>query len=64
MLASLQHWEPLWLLIILTIEMAAGLYSAWILRVEYHYDKEWNERKAARRRRHLDFESLTAGEGK
>lgn len=68
MLEILGKTEPLWLFGILTIEMLAGLYSAWILTVEYWYDKEFNENiKAARRerrRKRYEFESLTDGEAK
>lgn len=60
----LGKWEPIWLLVILAIEMVAGVYSAWILTVEYNYDREWNERRRERRKKKMEFEHLTTGEGK
>jgi hypothetical protein len=68
MLEWLTKWEPLWLFIILTGELVVGLYSAWILTVEYWYDKSFNDAmKAARRdrrRKKYEFENLTDGEMK
>lgn len=60
----LEHWEPLWLFLLIGAEMLIGAASLYVLVREYIYDKEWNERKAARRKRHLQFEHLNDGEGK
>ena len=68
MLAVLEHWEPLWLLIILGGELIVGLYSAYMLHKEYVYDKTFNEemmeRRKERRRKKYEFERLTDGEGR
>lgn len=68
MLDWLTRWEPLWLFIILMGELIVGLYSAWILTVEFYYDKEFNEAmkdaRRERRRKKYEFDHLTEGEGK
>lgn len=62
--AWLEHWEPLWLFIVLNLELGFSVLIWRMARMEYWYDKEWNERKAARRKRQLQFDSLTQGEGR
>lgn len=50
-LAFLEHTEPLWLFILLSGEMWLS-YQIWkMAKIEFQYDKEWNERVAARRQR-------------
>lgn len=64
MLEWLAKTEPLWLLCILTLETYLS-YRIWSMaKVEFEYDKEWNERKAARRKKQMNFDQLTQGEGK
>jgi hypothetical protein len=58
------QWEPLWLFLVLLIETIFSVLVWRMARMEYWYDKEWNERKAARRKRKFEFESLTDGESK
>lgn len=64
----LAHWEPTWLFCFIAFESLVGvpvnIYMAYILTKEYWYDKEWNERRAARRKKQAQFDSLTAGEGR
>lgn len=60
----LEHWEPLWLMLILSAELIFSVLIWRMARIEFWYDKEWNERKAARRKRQHSFESLNQGEGK
>lgn len=64
LLEWLEKWEPLWLLIVLLAELIYSIKLHRMAKIEFEYDKEWNERKAARRKRHLNFENLTEGEGK
>jgi hypothetical protein len=64
LIAWLGRTEPLWLFVVLMIEMVAGIYSAVILTIEYKYDRDWNERLRARRKKKMDFEELTQGEHK
>lgn len=68
MLVSLNKWfslwEPLWLFVVLAIETVFSVLVWRMARIEYEYDKEWNERKAARRKKKFEFESLTDGESK
>lgn len=59
----LARWEPLWLFLLIGFEGLVALYSAWILTVEFNYDKEWNERKAARRKRIIQAEIKVSNEG-
>lgn len=66
MLEWLTKYEPIWLFVILFGELLVGLYSAWILTVEFWYDKDFNEniRKSRRdkRRKQFEFEKLCIGE--
>jgi hypothetical protein len=68
MLAWLEHYEALWLFILIGGELIVGLYSAWMLHKEFVYDKAWNEemleRRKERRRKKYEFEQLNTGEGK
>lgn len=64
MLEFLSRYEPLWLLVVLVAELWYSIQIHNMAKIEFEYDKEWNERKAARRKRQLNFESLTSGEGK
>ncbi len=64
MLEWLTKWEPVWLLGILSLETLVSLLIYRMSKIEFDYDKEWNERKAARRKKHLQFEYLTDGESK
>lgn len=41
----LEHWEPLWLFLVLVIEAIFGLYSCVILTIEYFYDAKIVEEK-------------------
>lgn len=63
-LELLAKYEPVWLLLILTVETVFSFLIWRMARIEFWYDKEWNERKAARKKRHLQFEDLNQGEGK
>lgn len=60
----LGKWEPVWLFAVLVLESIFSILIWRMARIEYQYDKEWNERKAARRKRALQFENLTTGESK
>lgn len=60
----LSKYESIWLFLILSIETVFSFLIWRMARIEFDYDKEWNERKAARRKRHLQFEELNQGEGK
>lgn len=53
MLQFLTVWEPLWLFILLAAEMVVSLLIYRMARIEFEYDREWNERKAARRKRQV-----------
>jgi len=64
LLEILTKWEPLWLFVLLTAELVFSILIWRMARIEFWYDKEWNERKAARRKRQFNFENLTDGEGK
>lgn len=66
MLEWLSKTEPLWLFIILAIEMFMGVYTAVILTIEFNYDKMWNEqlKEAKKRRKKLDYEEMCQGEHK
>ena len=64
MLELLSKYEPLWLLAVLCAELWYSIQIYKMARIEFEYDKEWNERKAARRKRQFNFEQLTTGEGK
>ena len=64
LLHFIEVWEPLWLLVILTAELVYSILIWKMAKVEFEYDKDWNERKAARRKRQFNFEDLTKGEGK
>lgn len=71
MLNWIPRSEPYWLFWILSAELLMAIigtiFSVLIWRmakIEFEYDKEWNERKAARRKRAMQFEHLTEGEGK
>lgn len=65
----LEHWEPLWLFLVLTYEALIGTATFVILIIEYWYDKQFNEnikeaRKERRRKKLLEFDNLTDGESK
>jgi hypothetical protein len=60
----LEHWEPLWLLIVLVAELIYSIRIYQMAKIEFEYDREWNERKAARRKRQMQFDNLTVGEGR
>lgn len=53
----LTKWEPVWLLIVLVAELIYSIRIYTMARIEFDYDKEWNERKAARRKEHAKKES-------
>ena len=44
-----EHWEPLWLFLILHFEGAIGVATLVILVKEWYYDKNIEERKYQRR---------------
>ena len=68
----LEHWEPTWLFLLIAFEGLVGLYSGYILTIEFWYDKAFNDNIKAsrkeRRRKRYDFqlpeEKLTEGEMK
>lgn len=60
----LSKYEPIWLPILLTAELFYSIRLHTMAKIEFEYDKDWNERKAARRKKHLVFEELNQGEGK
>ncbi len=60
----LAKYEALWLFVLIGLELVCGVVTVAILILEYNYDRMWNERKAARRKRHLNFTDLNIGEGK
>lgn len=70
MLAWLEHWEPLWLFLILFAELCIGLRNWFTLEKEYKYDKEFNEQYIIPKKRFkekkkaftLPEEKLTTGE--
>lgn len=64
LLEVLTRTEPLWLLIVLVAELIYSIRIHTMAKIEYEYDREWNERKAARRKKHLQFDDLNVGEGK
>ena len=68
MLEWLQRWEPLWLFILLSAELCCGIFTVWVLVLEFYYDKAFNESiresRKERRRKKYEFENLTNGEGK
>ena len=45
----LEHWEPIWLFIILFVETLAGFGSLYILIKEYRYDEAKDIAKKQRR---------------
>ena len=51
MISFLTHWEPLWLLIVLVAEFIFTFLSWRMLKIEFEYDKKWNERQEARETR-------------
>lgn len=65
----LEHWEPLWLFLILGYEAVIGTATLVILLIEYWYDKQFNEnikasRKERRRKKFEEITNLTEGEMK
>lgn len=64
MLHLLETYEPLWLLVVLIAELVYSIRIHTMAKIEYEYDREWNERKAARRKKHIQFDELNQGEGK
>ena len=46
----LSRWEPIWLFLILAIEMVAGLYTAYMVKKEYDYDRDKDIAKRKRTR--------------
>jgi hypothetical protein len=64
---ALSHWEPTWLFLLIAFEALIGvpvnIIMLHILNKEYWYDKEWNERKAARRKRIIQAEITPSNEG-
>jgi hypothetical protein len=44
-----EHWEPIWLFVILAIETWVGLLSLIWLRREYFYDKEKDDSRKQRK---------------
>ncbi len=64
MLEFLTRWEPLWLIVVLIAELVYSVRLHHMAKIEFEYDKEWNERKAARRKKHVQFDDLNVGEGK
>lgn len=64
LLVNLSKWEPLWLLVVLVAELIYSIRIHRMAKIEFEYDKEWNERKAARRKKHIQFDELNQGEGR
>lgn len=46
----LSHWEPMWLFLVLFVEMVVGIATLTILVLEYFYDKQYNETKHQKRK--------------
>lgn len=47
--AWLEHWEPVWLFLILATEMLVGFATLYILVIEYRYDERKDLEKKQRR---------------
>jgi|WetSurMetagenome_2_1015567.scaffolds.fasta_scaffold916121_3 hypothetical protein len=47
----LEHWEPIWLFLILAVEAVVGIFSAYILVKEYKYDEMKDLAKSQRKTR-------------
>lgn len=47
----LAHWEPLWLFVVLAVEMLAGIYTALMVKKEFDYDKDKDDQKRQRKTR-------------
>lgn len=47
----LGKWEPFWLFLILFVEMIAGMYTAYVVTIEYRYDEAKDIEKKQRRTR-------------
>lgn len=47
----LEHWEPLWLFLVLFTETVIGFFSAYILVKEYRYDELKDLAKSQRKTR-------------
>lgn len=60
----LSKWEATWLFLVLVGETVFSILIWRMSKIEFDYDKEWNERKAARRKRQFQFEDLNQGEHK
>lgn len=61
MLDFLLKYEPIWLFILLLAEMVVSLLIYRMARIEFEYDREWNERKAARRKRAIQPKVVVIG---
>jgi hypothetical protein len=70
LLDFLARWEPLWLFLILFIEMSIGIRNWFTLEKEYEYDKWFNEQYVIPKKKFkqkkaaftLPEEKLTTGE--
>ena len=66
----LARWEPLWLFLILFVEMSIGIRNWFTLEKEFEYDKQFNEqyvipkRAFKKKRFELPEAGLNDGEGK
>lgn len=45
----IKEYEHLWLFVVLTLELAVSVYSAYMLRKEYDYDKQKDDKRARRK---------------
>ena len=54
----LTKYEPEWLFILLSAELVFSILIWKMARIEFEYDKEWNERKAARRKKQMAKEKV------
>ncbi len=54
----LSEWEPLWLFGALFGEFLVSILIWRMARIEFDYDREWNERKAARRKKRIKEETI------
>lgn len=44
----LEHWEPLWLFLVLTAELLVGLLMVYWMRREFYYDAQKDQTKRKR----------------
>lgn len=69
-LELLTKWEPVWLFLLLALELWFSIAIWRMAKIEFEYDKEWNERKAARRKEYgkkakgLDTAPVSSSSGK